>query len=167
MRPGRARADFAWFAAGLLGAYLVWRFALDKQLYLLCGGIAVWGLALLINGGSAGSGMFATLMRDIDNMPLRMRQLVPVQFFSWLALFAMWIYTTPAVTRVHFGATDSSGAAAYNDGANWVGVLFGAYNGFAALAAIVIPWMVRRLRHQREPSRQSAAGRSGAGVIRW
>jgi maltose/moltooligosaccharide transporter len=134
----------AWLAAGLLGAYLVRQFALDQQLYLLCGGIAVWGLALLVNGGSGGSGMFAVLMRDIDNMPQRMRQLVPVQFFSWLALFAMWIYTTSAVARVHFGATDTVGAA-YNEGANWVGVLFGAYNGFAALAAIVIPWMVRRV----------------------
>ena len=139
----RARTrGVAWFAAGLLGAYLVRQFSLDQQLYLLCGGIAVWGLALLVNGGSGGSGMFATLMRDIDNMPQRMRQLVPVQFFSWLALFAMWIYTTSAVARVHFGATDTVGEA-YNDGANWVGVLFGAYNGFAALAAIVIPWMVR------------------------
>ena len=134
----------AWLAAGLLGAFLVWRFRLDQQLYLLFAGIAVWGAALGINAGSGGSGMFATLMRDIDNMPRRMRQLVPVQFFSWLALFAMWIYTTSAVAKVHFGATDTTGEA-YNEGANWVGVLFGAYNGFAALAAIVIPWMVRRL----------------------
>ena len=141
----RARTrGFAWFAAGLLGAYLVWRFTLDQQLYLLCGGIAVWGLALLVNGGSGGGSMFATLMRDVDNMPQRMRQLVPVQFFSWLALFAMWIYTTAAVSRVHFGATDTVGVE-YNEGANWVGVLFGAYNGFAALAAVVIPWMVRRV----------------------
>jgi maltose/moltooligosaccharide transporter len=66
-----------------------------------------------------------------------------VQFFSWFALFAMWIYTTAAVTEVHFGSTDPH-SAAYNDGANWVGVLFAAYNGFAALAALVIPLMVRR-----------------------
>jgi maltose/moltooligosaccharide transporter len=134
----------AWLVAGAIGGYLVSRFALDQQLYLLCAGLAVWGLALLINGGSGGEGMFATLMRDIDNMPQRMLQLVPVQFFSWLALFAMWIYTTAAVTQVHFGATDTVGEA-YNNGANWVGVLFGAYNGFAAVAAVIIPMMVRRL----------------------
>ena len=34
---------------------------------------------------------------------------------------------------------------AYNEGANWVGVLFGAYNGFAALAAVLIPPMVRMI----------------------
>jgi maltose/moltooligosaccharide transporter len=56
----------------------------------------------------------------------------------------MWIYTTDAVTATHFGTRDTT-SAAYNDGANWVGVLFAAYNGFAALAAIVIPQMVRVL----------------------
>jgi maltose/moltooligosaccharide transporter len=55
----------------------------------------------------------------------------------------MWIYTTSAVSEVHFGSADPH-SEAYNQGANWVGVLFAAYNGFAALAAIVIPVMVRR-----------------------
>lgn len=89
-------------------------------------------------------GMFATIARDLANMPLAMRQLAPVQFFSWLALFAMWIYTTAAVAQVHFGTTDPQ-SEAFNRGANWVGVLFAAYSGFAALAAVVIPWMVKRL----------------------
>jgi len=72
-----------------------------------------------------------------------MRQLAVVQFFSWFALFAMWIYTTAAVTSVHFGSTDTQ-SLAYNEGANWVGVLFAAYNAFAALAATLIPLMTRR-----------------------
>jgi maltose/moltooligosaccharide transporter len=55
----------------------------------------------------------------------------------------MWTQTTLAVTSVHFGSSDPQ-SAAYNEGANWVGVLFAAYNAFAALAALVIPWMVRR-----------------------
>lgn len=95
--------------------------------------------------GRAGpAGALATIVGDLVNMPLAMWRLAPVQFFSWLALFSMWIYTTPAVAQVHFGATDPR-SAAYNHGANWVGVLFGAYNGFAALAAAVIPAQVRRL----------------------
>ena len=92
----------------------------------------------------SGAGMFATIMSDLANMPLAMRRLAPVQFFSWLALFAMWIYTTAAVAQVHFGTTDPR-SEAFNRGANWVGVLFAAYSGFAALAAVVIPWMVKRL----------------------
>ena len=141
----RARPRGAvWLGAGSLGALLVWHFALRQELYVLCGLFVAWGAALLVNGGRPGASLFATLMADIDGMPQRMRQLIPVQFFSWLALFAMWTQTTPAVTSVHFGSS-APGDAAFNEGANWVGVLFAAYNGFAALAAIVIPLLVRRI----------------------
>jgi maltose/moltooligosaccharide transporter len=132
-----------WLGVGIAGALLVWHFQRRAELYILCGLFGAWGAALLLSAGRAGEGMFSTLMRDIDAMPTRMRQLIPVQFFSWLALFAMWLFTNPAVTQVHFHATDTIGVA-YNQGANWVGVLFSAYSGFAALAAIVIPIMVRR-----------------------
>jgi maltose/moltooligosaccharide transporter len=146
VRPGSASnvplRGLAWLAAGVLGVFLVWRFAIDQQVYILAGMFVFWGCALLVYGGRAGSGLFSTLMRDIDDMPERMRKLVPVQFFSWFALFAMWIFTTPGVTRTHFHAPAVTDAG-YNEGANWVGVLFGAYNGFAALAAIVIPFTVR------------------------
>jgi maltose/moltooligosaccharide transporter len=90
------------------------------------------------------SGMVTSILRDLAAMPPAMKRLAPVQFFSWLALFAMWIYTTAAVAQVHFGSTDPH-SEAFNRGANWVGVLFGAYNGCAALAAVFIPVMVRRL----------------------
>ena len=58
-----------------------------------------------------------------QDMPQTMRQLAWVQFFSWFALFAMWIYTTAAVTSHVYRTTDTT-SALYNDGANWVGVLF-------------------------------------------
>jgi maltose/moltooligosaccharide transporter len=139
---GRGRG-LLWLVVGLAGAYGVWHFQLDKALYILGGLFAGWGLALLLFAGSRAEWLLPAVVRDIDQMPARMRELVPVQFFSWLALFAMWLYTTAAVTQHHFGATDTTGAL-YNDGANWVGVLFGAYNFFAALAAVVIPLMVRK-----------------------
>jgi maltose/moltooligosaccharide transporter len=139
-----ARQGAAWLAAGALGAFLVYRFALDKQLYILAGLVAGYGLALIVAGYLRPQAMFASIVRDVHDMPPNMRKLALVQFFSWFALFAMWIYTTAAVTSVHYGSSDTS-SAAYNEGANWVGVLFAAYNGFAALAAIVIPWMTRRL----------------------
>jgi maltose/moltooligosaccharide transporter len=75
-------------------------------------------------------------------MPATMKQLAVVQFFSWFGLFAMWIYTTPAVTAFHYHAADTA-SRAYNDGADWVGVLFALYNGVAALAALVIPLIAR------------------------
>ena len=86
---------------------------------------------------------FFTVMADMMNMPNTMKQLAVVQFFSWFALFAMWIYTTPAVTSFHFGAVDAT-SKTYNEGADWVGVLFAAYNGFSVIAAIIIPLMVKQ-----------------------
>ncbi|NUS38600.1 MAG: MFS transporter, partial [Lysobacter sp.] len=140
----RARRNgLAWLAAGLAGAALVFAFALDRQLYMLAGGIAAYGIALLMLGAVRRDGAFATIMGDLHDMPAEMRKLAVVQFFSWFALFAMWIYATAAVTEVHYGTSDTT-SAAYNEGANWVGVLFAAYNAFAALAAVVIPRMVRR-----------------------
>jgi len=142
-----ARARFngvAWLLAGIVGALAVWRFALDKQLYILGGLLAGYGAALIAASFMRRDRALAQIVGDLHDMPGEMRKLAVVQFFSWFALFAMWIYTTGAVTQVHFGSTDTS-SAAYNEGANWVGVLFAGYNGFAALAAIAIPWMVRRL----------------------
>jgi len=79
----------------------------------------------------------------IFHMPKTMLQLAAVQFFSWFALFAMWIYMTSAVTGHVYGTTDT-GSAAYNEGADWVGICFAVYNGIAALAAFGLPWLARR-----------------------
>lgn len=80
--------------------------------------------------------------RDFVNMPKTMVQLAFVQFFTWFALFAMWIYTTSAVTKHIYNTTDAS-SAAYNEGANWVGVCFSVYNGFAALFAFTLPYIAK------------------------
>ena len=142
-KPGRMRRQgLLWSAVGAAGGYGVFHFALDQQLYLIGAGALIWGMALLWQSSGERKGPFADIMRNIETMPEAMRRLAPVQFFSWLALFAMWIYTTSAVTSVYFGSSDPA-SAAYNAGANWVGVLFAAYNGFAALAAIIIPLVVR------------------------
>ncbi len=121
---------------------------LDKQLYVLAGGALSFGafqiLAAALQVRERTSNGFYEIMHDLFHMPKVMRQLAVVQFFSWFALFAMWIYGTAAVTSHHFGATDVT-SAAYNDGADWNGLLFAAYNGFAALAAIAIPSVANRL----------------------
>ena len=133
-----------WIAIGLaLAAAIAWRNG-DKMLYVLAGLCIAYGLLLGVARVLPGPHMLATIVDDLRSMPRTMRRLAWVQFFSWFALFAMWIYTTAAVAGTHFGSTDPA-SAAYNEGANWVGVLFGAYNGFAALAALLIPLMVRLL----------------------
>ena len=80
----------------------------------------------------------------IFHMPKTMVQLAFVQFFSWFALFAMWIYTTSAVTSHVYGTSDTT-SILYNEGADWVGVCFSVYNGVAALAALGLPWMSKKI----------------------
>jgi maltose/moltooligosaccharide transporter len=137
-------AGLLWLAVGSVALVAVYLSRIDKQLYLLAGGILIYGVLQIAVSFSRSQNMFATIVADLQAMPITMRRLAVVQFFSWFALFAMWIYTTSAVTEVHFATKDTS-SIAYNEGANWVGVLFAAYNGFAALTAMVIPWMTRRL----------------------
>jgi maltose/moltooligosaccharide transporter len=142
---GRAMGrGMVWLTLGAVGAWLVYAYGLEKELYLLAGGLAAYGLSQLWMSMGARGGVITQVMRDLHTMPPAMRRLAWVQFFSWFAMFAMWIYTTAGVAQVHFGSTDPH-SEAYNNGANWVGVLFAAYNGFAALAALVIPLMVRRV----------------------
>ncbi|WP_170110304.1 MFS transporter [Flavilitoribacter nigricans] len=79
----------------------------------------------------------------IFEMPKTMVQLAFVQFFSWFALFAMWIYTTSAVTSHVYQTTDTT-SALYNEGADWVGICFAIYNGVAALAAFLLPELAKK-----------------------
>jgi maltose/moltooligosaccharide transporter len=114
---------------------------------VLSGGLAVAGLLLVASGLMQRAGRhdngFVTILNDFQDMPRTMKQLAWVQFFSWFALFAMWIYTTAAVTSHVYGTHDTT-SALYNEGANWVGVCFAVYNGIAALVAFLIPVLAKR-----------------------
>ncbi len=142
------KGGVGWLVAG--AALCSWIIAqgLDKQLYILAIGAMVFGVIQVVVGHmqskqKVNNGLYH-IIDDLFHMPRVMKQLALVQLFSWFALFAMWIYATAAVTSYHFGSTDVT-SQAYNDGADWVGVLFASYNGFAAIAALFIPLLARRL----------------------
>ncbi|MDH5413424.1 MAG: MFS transporter, partial [Flavobacteriaceae bacterium] len=91
-------------AIGIIATYFVDQLNLKKDLYVLTIGlIGLGGFALLISGwmqkNSKIENGFVTIMNDFQAMPKVMKQLAWVQFFSWFALFSMWIYMTPAVTE--------------------------------------------------------------------
>lgn len=77
-------------------------------------------------------------------IPRQMFQLLLVQFFSWFALFSMWVYTTPAVAR-HFYDTTDPFSKGYQDAGDWVGILFGIYNGVSAVIALSLPRVASRI----------------------
>ena len=121
---------------------------MEKELYVLCGISGLFGLVYFIAARFMAKNIyrigFVQIVRDFQNMPKTMIQLAFVQFFSWFALFAMWIYTTPGVTSHIYDSVDTT-SKAYNDGADWVNILFSAYNGIAALAALIIPYVSKRI----------------------
>ena len=138
-----------WIGAGLAVMLAVDRLALEKEVLLLGALLAAYGvisgigIALAKQGRSAN--MLSSIVGDFAGMPDVMKRLALVQFFSWSALFIMWINTTPVVTQYVFGSTDTT-SAAYNEGANWVNVLFTVYNAVAAVAALaLLPWLSRRV----------------------
>jgi len=144
--PAFIRNGVIFFFIGALFCSYIFAKALEKELYILGGGLVVFGLILFVAWiltriGKVNNGLVG-IITDMLNMPKTMRQLAVVQFFSWFALFAMWIYTTAAVTGHIYGTSDTT-TALYNEGANWVGVLFGVYNGFAAIVAFGLPVLAK------------------------
>ena len=154
-----------WVALGALVAGAVWHWHLSREMYLLAALLAGYGLAtaLAISRARAGesSGMLAHIVGDFAGMPPLMRRLALVQFFSWSALFIMWINTTPVVARTFYHAADPA-SPGFQAAGNWVGVLFSVYNGVAALAALVLlPWLSRRIGMGRTHSLCLLAGAAG------
>ena len=79
---------------------------------------------------------FFGLMKD---MPKTMMQLAIVQFFSWFALYIMWVYTTSAVAQHVWGTPiHDSSSPKFQEAGNWVGIMFGAYSLFAAIFSILM-----------------------------
>ena len=144
--PGKFnRLAFIFGISGLLIVSAVYLFHMDLQIYVL-GGLFLLIAALFMAVGflrkKGKSNGMTEIMTDLINMPKTMGQLALVQFFTWIALFSMWIYATPAVTQFHFGTAETK-SELYNTGANWVGILFGAYSLFAAAVAFLLPVMAR------------------------
>jgi maltose/moltooligosaccharide transporter len=160
-----------WFLIGLLltAAMYVYNLnatnKLEKELYVLTGGIAVAGICQLVAGflhNRKSKNGFVEVMDDLNFLPDVMKKLAIVQFFSWFALFAMWIYSTPALAQHIAGTTDPT-SEAYNKMGNWVGVLFAWYNGFSALFAFLLPVLAKRF--SRPVTHMIALIAGGLGLI--
>ncbi|MEM0911190.1 MAG: MFS transporter [Pseudomonadota bacterium] len=89
----------------------------------------------------------------VIDMPLVMKRLAVVQFFSWFALFIMWVYTNNAIAQhiwgvdpkwfspayaASVGGLPADIAAARGAAGDWVGILFAGYSLFAAVFAVFL-----------------------------
>lgn len=104
------------------------------------------------------------IFNDFTSMPETMKQLSWVQFFSWFALFGMWVFAVPAIAQHIYGlpASDSS-SETYQEAGNWVGILFGIYNGVSAIVAFLLPSVAKIL--SRKKTHAYALFLGGIGLI--
>ena len=86
---------------------------------------------------SKAKGKLSDIIRDFANTPSTMKKLGVVQFFSWFALFSMWVFTTSSIATHHFGLSpDDTNSATFNNAGDFVSDLFGYYNLFAIFFAL-------------------------------
>ena len=85
-----------------------------------------------------------------------------VQFFTWLALFALWIYATPVITRYIFNTTDAE-SSNFISGTTWVGICFAFYSTLAAFLAFSIPLFIKKI--SKEKLHAMALSIGGAGLL--
>lgn len=106
----------------------------------------------------------SSIFDDLANMPTAMRQLGWVQFFSWFALFSMWVFTAPAIAHHVYGcAIDDRSSQAFSDAGNWTGIIFGVYNGVSAIFALCLPYIAKRIGRKNTHALALVCG--GIGLI--
>lgn len=104
------------------------------------------------------------ILWDFKTMPRTMRQLGLVQFFSWFALFSMWVFTTDAVATHIYGLKgDYASTIEYNEAGNKVSTAFGVYNFVAMFYALLLPLIARAIGRKFTHAASLLAG--GIGLI--
>ncbi len=87
-----------------------------------------------------------------------------VQFFTWLALFELWIYATPVITRYMFNTTDAE-SGAFEHGTAWVGLCFAFYSMLAAFLVFLIPILSKKVAKEKIHACALLAGAIGLSLI--
>lgn len=108
------------------------------------------------------TGGLMDIFTDFATMPKTMKQLSWVQFFSWFGLFGLWVFATPAIAEHIYGLDpNNSQSAAYQDAGDWVGILFGVYNGVSAIYAFFLPAIAKKMGRKKTHSIALAIGALG------
>ncbi len=144
------RRGAIWVALGIAIAVIDEVWIKRREGYLLAAVVAVFGGMHWLAARSAinGRNPLGAIASEVIEMPRAMRRLALVQFFTWFGLFALWVYAVPAVAQ-RFYNNPPPGSIGYENVANWVGMLFAAYNGFAALVALLLPAIVAKFGRRR------------------
>lgn len=105
-----------------------------------------------------------SILSLISNAPKIFWQLGLIQFFSWFALFLMWVYTTRGIANHIWGPEASDPKSIeFNQAGDWTGVLFGFYSFIAAFYSLIIPYLAKKIGRKKVYSFSLLLG--GAGLI--
>jgi len=77
----------------------------------------------------------------VGHLPRRMWELGVVQFFTWIGMFAMWVYFSPAVAKNIFHAT--AGSPEMEAAGAWSGFCFAGYNAVCFAFSFVLLWATK------------------------
>ena len=69
----------------------------------------------------------------------------------------MWVYTTPAIASQFYGTIDPS-SLQYQEAGDWVGILFGVYNGVSAMVALSLPVLASKIGRKKTHALALAIG---------
>ncbi|AGA79080.1 MFS transporter [Echinicola vietnamensis] len=110
----------------------------------------------------------SSIFTDFIKMPKTMKQLGLVQFFSWFALFSMWVFSTPALAQHVWGLPSSDRSSLeFNEAGNYVGVIFGVYNLVSALFAMTLPVIAAKIGRKMTHAICLLIGGTGLISILW
>ena len=110
------------------------------------------------------SSSLMNIFADFKNMPTTMKQLGWVQFFSWFALFGMWVFATPAIAHhIYNLPLEDTSSATYQKAGDWVGIIFGVYNAVSAIFAFFLPYIAKKIGRKSTHTFSLIAG--GIGLI--
>ncbi len=110
-----------------------------------------------------GAGL-SSIFTDLVKMPRTMKQLGLVQFFSWFALFGMWVFTTDTIaTHVMGLPIEDRSSDMYRKAQSWTGVIFGVYNLVSAGYALCLPMIANKIGRKKTHALPLLIG--GIGLI--
>ncbi|ERM84607.1 major facilitator transporter [Rhodonellum psychrophilum GCM71 = DSM 17998] len=107
---------------------------------------------------------FKEIFKNIAEMPMVMKKLGLVQFFSWFAFFTMWSFATPAITEHIFKSTDTA-SVAYNDAADSVGNYLGTYGLVSMFFALILAFVTSKMKINRKLVHMFSLIAGGFGFI--
>ena len=137
--PGAVRLSFYIGAVAFLGAVL-WTIVTTKE-------YPPEDMEAFRKAKAQKKGLAASvdeIFAAIAEMPQTMRRLGPVQLFTWLGLFCMWLYFPIAVAHNVFGADDPH-SPLYTDGVNWGGNCFAVYSAVCFAFSFALPWLAKKI----------------------